>query len=84
MIAGAGQAGRMLVRQINQSDNHRINPVGFIDNNTHLQNLTVNGVKVLSTLDQLESVVETHEIDKIMFAIPSKNYQERLAVIKRA
>jgi len=84
LIVGAGQAGRMLVRQINQSDNHRMNPVGFIDDNSHLQNLTVNGVRVLGTLEQLESVVENHAIDKIVFAIPSMNYQERLALIKRA
>ncbi|MFL9650019.1 polysaccharide biosynthesis protein [Exiguobacterium chiriqhucha] len=84
LIVGAGQAGRMLVRQINQSDNHRMNPIGFIDDNNHLQNLTVNGVKVLGTLEQLENVVENHAIDKIVFAIPSMNYQERLAVIKRA
>jgi FlaA1/EpsC-like NDP-sugar epimerase len=84
LIVGAGQAGRMLVRQINQSDNHRMNPVGFIDDNNHLQNLTVNGVKVLGTLEQLESVVENHAIDKIVFAIPSMNYQDRLAIIKRA
>lgn len=84
LIVGAGQAGRMLVRQINQSDNHRMNPVGFIDDNIHLQNLTVNGVRVLGTLEQLESVVENHAIDKIVFAIPSMNYQERLTLIKRA
>jgi len=84
LIVGAGQAGRMLVRQINQSDNHRMNPVGFIDDNNHLQNLTVNGVRVLGTLEQLESVVENHAIDKIVFAIPSMNYQERLKLIKRA
>ncbi|TCI29647.1 polysaccharide biosynthesis protein [Exiguobacterium sp. SL-10] len=84
LIVGAGQAGRMLVRQINQSDNHRMNPVGFIDDNSHLQNLTVNGVRVLGTLEQLESVVENHAIDKIVFAIPSMSYQDRLAVIKRA
>lgn len=84
LIVGAGQAGRMLVRQINQSDNHRMNPVGFIDDNSHLQNLTVNGVRVLGTLEQLESVVESHAIDKIVFAIPSMNYQDRLALIKRA
>lgn len=84
LIVGAGQAGRMLVRQINQSDNHRMNPVGFIDDNSHLQNLTVNGVKVLGTLEELESVVEAHAIDKIVFAIPSMSYQERLTIIKRA
>jgi len=84
LVIGAGQAGRMLVRQINQSDNHRMNPIGFIDDNQKLQKLTVNGVKVVGTLDQLEVVVENEAIDKIVFAIPSMNYQDRLAVIKRA
>lgn len=84
LIIGAGQAGRMLVRQMNQSDSHRMNPIGFIDDNQHLQQLNVNGVKVLGTMAQLEQVVETHAIDKIVFAIPSMSYQDRLAIIKRA
>ena len=46
LIIGAGQAGRMLVRQMKHSDNHRMNPIGFIDDNKHLQTLTVNDVKL--------------------------------------
>ncbi|TCI57837.1 polysaccharide biosynthesis protein [Exiguobacterium sp. SH1S21] len=84
LIIGAGQAGRMLVRQMNQSDNHRMNPVGFLDDNRHLQTLTVNGVKVVGTVDKLEDIVEKEAVDKIVFAIPSMRYQERLAIIKRA
>lgn len=84
LVIGAGQAGRMLVRQIQQSDNHRMNPVAFIDDNRHLQTLTVNGVRVVGTMEQLEQVVENEAIDKIVFAIPSMKYQERLAIIKRA
>lgn len=84
LIIGAGQAGRMLVRQMNQSDSHRMNPIGFIDDNQHLQQLTVNGVSVIGTMAQLEQVVETHAIDKIVFAIPSMSYRDRLAIIKRA
>lgn len=84
LIIGAGQAGRMLVRQMKHSDNHRMNPVGFLDDNKHLQTLTVNDVKVIGTLEQLEDVVENEAIDKIVFAIPSMNYQERVALIQRA
>ena len=84
LVIGAGEAGRMLVRQIQQSDNHRMEPVGFIDDNHHLQSLTVNGVKVVGKLENLEDIVERDAIDKIVFAIPSMNYQERLAIIKRA
>lgn len=84
LIIGAGQAGRMLVRQMKHSNNHRMNPIGFIDDNKHLQTLTVNDVKVLGTLEQLEEVVENEAIDKIVFAIPSMSYQERVALIQRA
>ncbi|TCI25145.1 polysaccharide biosynthesis protein [Exiguobacterium sp. SH5S4] len=84
LIIGAGQAGRMLVRQMNQSDNHRMNPIGFLDDNRHLQTLTVNGVKVVGTVNDLEDIVEKEAVDKIVFAIPSMKYQERLAIIKRA
>ena len=84
LIIGAGQAGRMLVRQMNHSNNHRMNPIGFLDDNKHLQTLTVNDVKVIGTLEQLEDVVEREAIDKIVFAIPSMNYQDRVALIQRA
>ncbi|WP_214802061.1 nucleoside-diphosphate sugar epimerase/dehydratase [Exiguobacterium sp. s194] len=84
LIIGAGQAGRMLVRQMQYSQNHRMNPIGFIDDNSHLQSLTVNGVKVLGKVNDIESVVEREAIDKIVFAIPSMNYKERLEIIKRA
>lgn len=84
LIIGAGQAGRMLVRQMQHSQNHRMNPIGFIDDNSHLQSLTVNDVKVLGKVDDLEAVVEREAIDKIVFAIPSMNYKERLEIIKRA
>ena len=84
LIIGAGQAGRMLVRQMKHSDNHRMNPIGFLDDNKHLQTLTVNDVKVIGTLEQLEEVVENEAIDKIVFAIPSMSYQERVALIQRA
>ncbi|WP_251130907.1 nucleoside-diphosphate sugar epimerase/dehydratase [Exiguobacterium sp. s189] len=84
LIIGAGQAGRMLVRQMKHSNNHRMNPIGFIDDNKHLQTLTVNDVKVLGTLEQLEEVVENEAIDKIVFAIPSMSFRERVALIQRA
>ncbi|WP_285800631.1 MULTISPECIES: nucleoside-diphosphate sugar epimerase/dehydratase [unclassified Exiguobacterium] len=84
LIIGAGQAGRMLVRQMKHSDNHRMNPIGFLDDNKHLQTLTVNDVKVIGTLDELEEIVEREAIDKIVFAIPSMSYQERVALIQRA
>lgn len=84
LIIGAGQAGRMLVRQMKHSNNHRMSPIGFLDDNKHLQTLTVNDVKVLGTLEQLEEIVENEAIDKIVFAIPSMSYQERVALIQRA
>ncbi|MCC5893802.1 MAG: polysaccharide biosynthesis protein [Exiguobacterium sp.] len=84
LIIGAGRAGRMLIRQMNESNNHRMNPVGFIDDNVQLQALTIHGVKVIGTMDQLEEIVEREAIDKIVFAIPSIDYQQRLAIIKRA
>lgn len=41
-------------------------------------------MKVIGTLEQLEEVVENEAIDKIVFAIPSMSYQERVALIQRA
>ena len=71
LVIGAGSAGRMIVRQLRQSVDSDLNPIGFIDDDIRKQNLEIMGVPVLGSTDDIEEQVRKLEIDNIVIAIPS-------------
>ena len=71
LIVGAGDAGDMLLREMNKQ---RISPfqiVGFIDDNPDKQHMRLHGVEVLGTTAQLSEVISAHSIEKVIIAVPS-------------
>ncbi|QHA93685.1 nucleoside-diphosphate sugar epimerase/dehydratase [Bacillus sp. N1-1] len=71
LVIGAGSAGRMIVRQLRQSVDSDLNPIGFIDDDLRKQNLEIMGVPVLGSTKDIEEQVRKLEIDTIVIAIPS-------------
>jgi FlaA1/EpsC-like NDP-sugar epimerase len=71
LVIGAGSAGRMIVRQLRQSVDSDLNPIGFIDDDIRKQNLEIMGVPVLGSTEDIEEQVRKLEIDTIVIAIPS-------------
>ena len=61
----------MIVRQLRQSVDSDLNPIGFIDDDIRKQNLEIMGVPVLGSTDDIEEQVRKLEIDNIVIAIPS-------------
>ncbi len=76
LIIGAGSAGTMIARQLKQSNEGELIPVGFIDDAIHKQHLEILSVPVLGNRDEIERIVNEYEIDHIIIAIPSLNRQE--------
>ncbi|WP_036203190.1 polysaccharide biosynthesis protein [Ureibacillus sinduriensis] len=71
LIVGAGQAGTMLARSINNSSNREYSAVGFVDDDPTKQQLTLMNLKVLGTTEDIPRLVEEKNIDEIILAIPS-------------
>lgn len=71
LIVGAGQAGTMLAKSINNSQTPEYRPVGFVDDDLKKQQLTLMDVKVLGTTQDIPRLVEEKNIDEIILAIPS-------------
>jgi len=70
LIIGAGDAGVMVAREI-KTHNSNILPVGFIDDDSNKQNLTVLGLPVLGSREQIPDIVKKHEIELLIIAMPS-------------
>ncbi|MBN8210250.1 polysaccharide biosynthesis protein [Bacillus sp. NTK071] len=71
LVVGAGSAGMMIVRQLRQSVDSDLNPIGFIDDDIRKQNLEIMGVPVLGPTEDIVEQVKQLEIDTIVIAIPS-------------
>ncbi|MBM7610261.1 FlaA1/EpsC-like NDP-sugar epimerase [Lysinibacillus composti] len=71
LIVGAGQAGTMLVRNIQHNEHPEYHPIAFVDDDSNKQNLTLMNVKVSGTIQDIPNIVNEKGIDEIILAIPS-------------
>jgi len=67
LIYGAGEAGRQLVTALENSPEFKV--VGFLDDNSELYRQVLLGKKIYS-LDNLEKLVKTRDINLVFLALP--------------
>jgi FlaA1/EpsC-like NDP-sugar epimerase len=70
LIVGAGAAGETLLRDLQRSDQHNYRVVGFVDDDRSKLGMIVGGKPVLGGISDLRSIVQRHEIGKVLIAIP--------------
>lgn len=83
LIYGAGEAGRLIVREIYQNPVYEYNLLGFIDDDSEKKGNILSGFRVLGTGDDLPSLIREFNINKIIVAMPSESRIHRSEVIKR-
>ena len=72
LIYGAGDAGEMIVRDIrNHGALYQYQPLGFIDDDPNKVGQRIHGVPVLGQRDKMPQILQTHQIDEVLLAIPS-------------
>ena len=71
MIIGAGDAGRMLLENIQKTRANKDNVICIIDDDTDKQGRYFDGVKIVGGRDDILQSVEKYNIDRIYIAMPS-------------
>jgi FlaA1/EpsC-like NDP-sugar epimerase len=72
LIVGAGDGGRLLLREILRNPDLGFRPVGFVDDDERKQRVRVDrGLEVLGTTYELGRVLDDVEPDEVLIAIPS-------------
>jgi FlaA1/EpsC-like NDP-sugar epimerase len=71
LIAGAGDAGVLAVRELKNRNYREGRPVGFIDDDRSKVKLHVMGIPVLGTRKDITRIVKGHNIDEVIIAMPS-------------
>ncbi|HMZ08008.1 MAG TPA: nucleoside-diphosphate sugar epimerase/dehydratase [Anaerolineales bacterium] len=71
LILGAGDAGALVVRELQKTSQLNLIPVGFLDDDPAKQNHNIYGVSVIGKIEQLEKTLDTKQVDEVIIAIPS-------------
>jgi FlaA1/EpsC-like NDP-sugar epimerase len=71
LIIGAGDAGALVVRELQKSSQLNLIPVGFLDDDLAKQRYSIHGVTVIGKVNDLSAAIDNHNIEEIIIAIPS-------------
>lgn len=71
LVIGAGDAGAMVVREMQKNPQLNLKPIGFLDDDPAKQDSKIHGVPVLAPLDQIGYILDTRHVDEVIIAIPS-------------
>jgi len=84
VIVGAGDAGQLVIRELQRNRALGYTPIGIVDDDTRKRNLRVHGVRVLGTTDELAHVLRDNRPDELLIAIPSADGEVRRRVVEVA
>jgi FlaA1/EpsC-like NDP-sugar epimerase len=70
LIVGAGNAGDILLRDLERSEAHSYHIVGFVDDDVRKQGASIGGKPVLGGIARLPEIIARHKISKVLIAIP--------------
>ncbi|HHY57520.1 MAG TPA: polysaccharide biosynthesis protein [Chloroflexi bacterium] len=71
LIAGAGDAGAMVLRELQNNRANGAEVIGFIDDDPAKRKLSVNGIPILGNRTAIPDLVRRHRIDQIIIAMPT-------------
>ncbi len=83
LIVGAGDGGRLVLREIVRNRGLGLQPAGFLDDDPRKRGLRIEGVKVRgNTEEELPRVLGETEPDEVIIAIPSAPGSTRARVVR--
>ena len=71
LIVGAGAAGTLLVRQMLMHPAMLMDPIAFVDDDPEKLRKDIYGVRILGAIKDIERIVDTMGITKVVIAMPS-------------
>ena len=71
VIVGAGEAGAMLAREIQNQHNADIHIIGFIDDDENKKGKLILGIRVLGNRESLSDEIDKNRVTDIYIAMPS-------------
>jgi FlaA1/EpsC-like NDP-sugar epimerase len=84
VVVGAGDAGRLIVQEMQRSRMLNYTPIGFVDDDPRKRHTRIMGVRVLGAIDELPRILREHRPDEVLIAMPSVSGDVRRRIIEPA
>ncbi len=81
VVVGAGDAGQLILRELQRSPQLGYTPIGLLDDDPRKKNLRVHGVRVLGPTSDLRRVLRDGEPDEVLIAMPSASGEMRQRIV---
>jgi FlaA1/EpsC-like NDP-sugar epimerase len=81
LVVGAGDAGQLVIREIQRNRQLGYTPIGLIDDDPRKKNLRIHGVRVLGTTEELGHILRDNRPDEVILAIPSASGEVRQQIV---
>jgi FlaA1/EpsC-like NDP-sugar epimerase len=82
LIIGAGDAGQLMVREMQRNRQLHYSPIGFVDDDPRKRGDRIHGVRVLGTTDDLAHLLRDNKPDEVLIAIPSAPGRVRQMIVE--
>ena len=82
LIVGAGDVGHTLAAKIAHHPEYRLEVVGFVDDGEPMPNGKGPDVPVLGALGDLEELIASHELDRVIVAFSRARHPEFLQLVR--
>jgi FlaA1/EpsC-like NDP-sugar epimerase len=84
LIVGAGDAGRLIVQELQRSKLVSSTPIGLVDDDPRKRGMRLLGVRVLGTTDDLSHILRDNRPDEVLIAVPSAPGEFRRRIVEMA
>jgi FlaA1/EpsC-like NDP-sugar epimerase len=81
LVVGAGDAGQLVIRELQRNPQLGYTPIGLIDDDRRKKNLRIHGVRVLGTTDDLMHILRDNRPDEVLIALPSASGEQRERIV---
>ena len=81
MVIGAGAAGQMLIKELQNSDKLVSRVCCVIDDNPNKLGKQIEGVEIVGNRHDIVSMAKKHRISRIIYAIPSNKPEEHSQIL---
>ena len=81
MIIGGGVAGAKIIKEMLESKQVKKKPVCIVDDEVNKIGTYIYGIPVVGNCDSITNMVETYNVDEIIFSIPSCTPKERAKIL---
>jgi len=71
LIVGAGDAGQLIIREMQRQPGLGYTPIGLVDDDPRKKNLRIHGIRVLGSTADLPRLLAHSRPDEVIIAIPS-------------